>query len=70
MAHAISSACATGHGRITRTTARLALNKVSLRTSIMGRPIAFQKNGDVKGGIRFTIFQIGSNGAYNVVQPG
>ncbi len=70
MAHAISNACATGHGHITRTTARLALNKVALGNSILARPVAFQKNGDVKGGIGFTIFQIGSNGAYNVVQNG
>jgi ABC-type branched-subunit amino acid transport system substrate-binding protein len=70
MAHAISNACATGHGRITRATARLALNKVSLKTSILGKPIAFLKDGDVKGGISFTIFQIGSDGKYKVVQPG
>jgi ABC-type branched-subunit amino acid transport system substrate-binding protein len=70
MAQAISNACATGHGHITRTSARLALNKVSLKTSLLGKPVAFQKSGDVKGGISFTIFQIGSNGAYNVVQPG
>ncbi len=70
MAHAISNACATGHGRITRTTARLALNKVALKNSILAKPIAFQKSGDVKGGISFTIFQIGANGAYNVVQSG
>jgi ABC-type branched-subunit amino acid transport system substrate-binding protein len=70
MAMAISNACATHRGRITRTTARLALNKVSLKTSIIGRPIAFTKAGDVKGGINFSIFQIGSDGKYNVVQAG
>jgi ABC-type branched-subunit amino acid transport system substrate-binding protein len=70
MAHAISIACTTGHGHITRTSARLALNKVSLKTSILGRPVAFQTTGDVKGGISFTIFQIGSDGKYNAVQSG
>jgi ABC-type branched-subunit amino acid transport system substrate-binding protein len=70
MAHAISIACTTGHGHITRTSARLALNKVSLKSSLLGKPVAFQKSGDVKGGISFTIFQIGSDGKYNVVQSG
>ena len=32
--------------------------------------IAFQKSGDVKGGINFSIFQIGSDGKYNLVQGG
>jgi hypothetical protein len=70
MAHAISIACTAGHGHITRTTARLDLNKVNLKNSILGKPVAFQKSGDVKGGISFTIFQIGSDGKYNVVQSG
>jgi ABC-type branched-subunit amino acid transport system substrate-binding protein len=70
MAHAISIACASGHGHITRTSARLALNKVHLKTSLIGRPIAFQKTGDVQGGISFTIFQIQSNGSYLAVQAG
>jgi len=70
MAHAISAACTKGHGHITRGTARAALAKVSLRTSLLGRPIAFQKDGDVKGGINFSIFQIGSDGKYNLVQGG
>jgi ABC-type branched-subunit amino acid transport system substrate-binding protein len=70
IAHAISIACAAGHGHITRTSARLALNKVSLKTSLIGRPIAFQKSGDVKGGISFTIFQIQGDGSYKAVQAG
>jgi ABC-type branched-subunit amino acid transport system substrate-binding protein len=70
MAHAISIACAKGHGHITRTTARLALNKVSLKTSLIGRPIGFLPSGDVKGGISFTIFQIQGDGSYKAVQAG
>jgi ABC-type branched-subunit amino acid transport system substrate-binding protein len=70
MAHAISIACTAGHGHITRTSARLALDKVNLKTSLIGRPIAFQKTGDVRGGISFTIFQIGGNGKYTAVQAG
>ncbi len=68
IAHAISLACA--DGRVTRSEVRADLNKVKLSTSLLGRPIAFQKSGDVQGGISFTIFQIGSDGKYNVVQPG
>ena len=70
MAHAISIACTKGHGHITRNSARLALNKVKLGTSLIGRPIAFQPSGDVKGGISFTIFQIQGDGSYKAVQAG
>jgi branched-chain amino acid transport system substrate-binding protein len=68
MALAISKGCE--NGKITRTEARKDLDKVKIKTSIIGRPIAFTKNGDVKGGINFSIFQIGSDGKYNVVQSG
>jgi branched-chain amino acid transport system substrate-binding protein len=68
MALAISKGCA--DGKITRFEARRDLDKVSIKTSIIGRPIAFTKNGDVKGGINFSIFQIGSDGKYNLVQSG
>jgi ABC-type branched-subunit amino acid transport system substrate-binding protein len=68
MAHAISLACA--DGKITRAEARKDLDKVSLKTSLVGRPIAFQKSGDVKGGISFTIFQIQGDGSYKSVQAG
>ena len=70
MAHAISMACAAHHGTITRTQARLELNKVHLKTSLIGRPIGFQKTGDVQGGISFTIFQIQGDGSYKAVQAG
>jgi hypothetical protein len=70
MAHAISMACAAHHGHITRAQARLELNKVKLKTSLIGRPIAFQKTGDVQGGISFTIFQIQGDGSYKSVQAG
>jgi ABC-type branched-subunit amino acid transport system substrate-binding protein len=68
MAHAISIACS--DGKITRREARRDLDKVKLKTSLIGRPIAFQKSGDVKGGISFTIFQIQSDGSYKAVQAG
>ena len=68
MAHAISLACS--DGKITRDEARKDLNKVHLKTSLLGKPIGFDANGDVVGGVGFTIFQIGSDSSYNVVQKG
>ena len=41
-----------------------------MSNSLLGAPIAFDKFGDVVGGVGFTIFQIGSDGSYNVVQKG
>ncbi len=68
IAMGISNACA--DGKATRSEVRAAVGKVSLSTSLLGKPIAFQSTGDVKGGVGFTIFQIGSDGQYNVVQKG
>jgi ABC-type branched-subunit amino acid transport system substrate-binding protein len=68
IAMGISNACA--DGKATRSEVRAAIGKVSLSTSLLGKPIAFQSSGDVKGGVGFTIFQIGSDGQYNVVQKG
>jgi branched-chain amino acid transport system substrate-binding protein len=68
IAMGISNACA--DGKATRSEVRREIGKVSLPTSLLGKPIAFQKSGDVKGGVGFTIFQIGSGGQYNVVQKG
>jgi ABC-type branched-subunit amino acid transport system substrate-binding protein len=70
MAMGISNACATGKGKTTRSAVRAAIGKVSITNSLLGKPIAFQASGDVKGGVGFTIFQIGSDGSYNVVQKG
>ena len=64
----ISNACR--DGKTNRDEVRAAIGKVSITDSLIGRPIAFQKNGDVKGGIDFTIFEIGSDGKYNSVQAG
>ncbi len=68
IAMGISNACA--DGKATRSEVRREIGKISLTTSLLGKPIAFQSSGDVKGGVGFTIFQIGSDGAYNVVQKG
>ncbi len=68
MAMGISNACA--DGKATRSEVRADIGKVSISNSLLGKPIAFQSTGDVKGGVGFTIFQIGSDGSYEVVQKG
>ena len=68
MAMGISNACK--NGKVTRAEVRKEIGKVAIKNSLLGAPIAFDKSGDVKGGVGFTIFQIGSNGSYNIVQKG
>jgi branched-chain amino acid transport system substrate-binding protein len=68
IAMGISNSCADGH--TSRGEVRRDIGKISIKTSLLGKPIAFDKFGDVVGGVGFTIFQIGSDGSYNVVQKG
>ena len=68
IAMGVSNACA--DGKATRSEVRAQIGKVSISNSLLGKPIAFSSTGDVKGGVGFTIFQIGSDGSYNVVQKG
>jgi branched-chain amino acid transport system substrate-binding protein len=68
IAMGISLACA--DGKISRPETRKEIGKVKMSNSLLGKPIAFDKFGDVVGGVGFTMFQIGSNGSYNVVQKG
>jgi ABC-type branched-subunit amino acid transport system substrate-binding protein len=68
IAMGISAACA--DGRVSRGEVRRAIGNVRMSNSLLGAPIAFDRNGDVRGGVGFSIFQIGSNGSYNVVQKG
>ena len=68
IAEGVSLACA--DGKVGRAEVRKDIGKVKMPNTILGKPIAFDKFGDVVGGIGFTIFQIGSNGDYNVVQKG
>jgi ABC-type branched-subunit amino acid transport system substrate-binding protein len=68
LAMAVSKACA--DGKVTRAEVRRDLPSISLSTSLLGHGIGFAKNGDQRGGISFTIFQIQSDGSYKVVQPG
>ena len=66
IAMGVSNACK--DGRISRAEVRREIGKVSIKTSIFAKPFAFDKNGDVKGGIPFSIFQIQSDGSYKLVQ--
>lgn len=68
IAMGISNACA--DGKVSRAEVRRDIGNVKIKTSLLGKPIAFDKFGDVVGGVGFTIFQIGSNGSYKVVQKG
>lgn len=68
LAMAISKACA--DGRISRGEVRRLVPTISLSTSLLGHRIGFQKDGDQKGGVSFTIFEIQNDGTYKVVQPG
>jgi ABC-type branched-subunit amino acid transport system substrate-binding protein len=68
MAMGISAACA--NGKISRPEVRKEIGKVKMSATILGKPVAFDKNGDVVGGVGFSIFKIGNDGSYNIVQKG
>jgi ABC-type branched-subunit amino acid transport system substrate-binding protein len=68
MAMGISMACS--DGRVSRPEVRREIGKVKMSNTLLGKPVSFDKNGDVVGGVGFTIFQIGNDGSYNVVQKG
>jgi branched-chain amino acid transport system substrate-binding protein len=68
IAMGISMACA--DGKVSRPEVRKEIGKVKMSNSLLGKPIAFDKLGDVVGGVGFTMFQIGNDGSYNVVQKG
>ncbi|MGH3065806.1 MAG: branched-chain amino acid ABC transporter substrate-binding protein [Gaiellaceae bacterium] len=68
MAMGISTACS--DGKVSRGEVRREIGKVSIKNSLLGAPIAFDKAGDVKGGVGFSIFQIQGDGSYKIVQKG
>ena len=68
IAMGISAACA--DGKVSRPEVRREIGKVKMSNTLLGKPVSFDKNGDVVGGVGFTIFQIGNDGSYNVVQKG
>jgi ABC-type branched-subunit amino acid transport system substrate-binding protein len=68
IAMGISAACA--DGKVSRAEVRRDIGKVKMSNTILGAPVAFDKQGDVAGGVGFSIFRIGNDGSYNVVQKG
>jgi branched-chain amino acid transport system substrate-binding protein len=68
IAMGISASCA--DGKTSRAEVRRDIGKVKIKTSLLGKPIAFDKFGDVVGGVGFTIFRIANDGSYEVVQKG
>jgi branched-chain amino acid transport system substrate-binding protein len=68
IAMGIANACK--NGKVSRAEVRKEIGKVKMSTSILGAPIAFDKNGDVAGGVGFSIFKIGNDGSYGIVQKG
>jgi branched-chain amino acid transport system substrate-binding protein len=65
-AQAAVKACSAGKGKISRTSLRKALAKVSLKSTILGTPIAFNAAGDLANA-KFHIFKI-VNGQYQTIQ--
>ena len=68
IAMGVSAACA--DGRVSRAEVRKDIGKVKMSNTILGAPVAFDKQGDVAGGVGFSIFRIGNDGSYNIVQKG
>jgi len=66
LATAAQKACTAGKGKTTRAAVRAQIKKVSLTTTILGIPMAFTANGDIKNPGKY-IFKI-VNGKY-VYQP-
>jgi ABC-type branched-subunit amino acid transport system substrate-binding protein len=68
LAMAISKSCA--DGKVSRAEVLKNVKTVKMPRSLLGKPVAFLKNGDVKGGINFSIFQIQEDHSYKLVQAG
>jgi branched-chain amino acid transport system substrate-binding protein len=68
IAMGISAACA--DGKVSRPEVRKEIGKVRMSNTFLGAPVRFDKNGDVAGGVGFSIFRIGNDGSYNIVQKG
>jgi branched-chain amino acid transport system substrate-binding protein len=63
--NAVNRACQSRAG-VTRAAVVAAVRRTRLKTSILGGPIAFTANGDVKGS-RYFIFKTHANGRYELV---
>jgi branched-chain amino acid transport system substrate-binding protein len=61
---AITRACKAGHGKTTRAAVRKQIAKTQLKTSILGFPVAFKRNGEMKAPAAFGIYQIQKDGSF------
>jgi branched-chain amino acid transport system substrate-binding protein len=64
--NAVQKACTAGKGKTTRAAVRKMVAKTNLAATLLGIPVTFTANGDVRGG-GFTIYKIGTNGVYSKV---
>src|SRR3954447_1691162 len=65
---AVTRACKAGHGTTTRKAVRKQIAKTNLKSSILGFPVRFQGNGEMKLPASFGVFQIQKNGSFKRVQ--
>jgi len=65
---AVNRACKAGHGKTTRTAVRKQIAKTNLKSSILGFPVRFQTNGEMKLPASFGVFQIQKDGSFKRVQ--
>lgn len=61
--NAVEKACKAGKGKTTRAAVRKWVAKTNLASTLLGLPLTFTANGDIRGG-HFSIYQIQSNGTY------
>jgi len=64
--NAVEKACKTGKGKTTRAAVRKAVASTKIQATLLGIPVSFTSNGDVRGG-GFTIYKIGTDGVYSKV---
>jgi branched-chain amino acid transport system substrate-binding protein len=64
--NAVEKACKAGKGKTTRAAVRKAVASTKLAATLLGIPVSFTANGDVRGG-GFTIYKIGTDGVYSKV---
>jgi branched-chain amino acid transport system substrate-binding protein len=68
LAMSISKSCS--DGKVSRAEVLKNVRSVQMPKSLLGKPIGFLGNGDVKGGINFSIFRIQADGSFKLVQAG
>jgi len=64
--NAVEKACKAGKGKTTRAAVRKAVATTNIGATLLGIPVSFTANGDVRGG-GFTIYKIGTDGVYSKV---